>query len=97
MGGLTNVTINDWRRLEDTLWAWEWIAPVGIRKSEHKNEAEDEDPSETRPDKGRYFPFRGRRWTLWFVIEKNLRTQEWALLAWGLYSSLCVAGGHGIG
>ena len=90
------MAVNDWRRLKDTLRTWEWIAPVRNRKSEYKNESDNEDSGENRPDNGRDFPFRSRWCIVHVVIRGSLRTQERALLAWGPYSPSCVARSHGI-
>jgi hypothetical protein len=64
---LTNVTINDWRRLEDTLGTWERVTPVWNRKSEHQNEPNSENGGENSPDNGRDFPF-GGRWRVYIII-----------------------------
>ena len=47
---LTNVTINYWRRLEDTLRTWEWVVPVVDWESKYDNESYNKNSGEDRPD-----------------------------------------------
>ena len=62
---LTNVTINHWCGLEDTLRSWERVAPVSNGESKYENESDNKDSGEDRPDNCGGFPLRFRS----FVVQ----------------------------
>ena len=93
---LTDVTVNDWRGLEDTVRTWERIIPHWIWMGERKNEANDEGSGENCPDNGGYFAFPGRVYNAQGVVRGCLDAQEGAPLASWSCSPFCVTGSHGM-
>ena len=93
---LTNVTINHWCGLEDTLRTREQVAPVFNGESKYENESGNKNSGEDRPDNRGGFPLRFRSFVVQVVAGGGPGAQERALLASRLCTLFCVTGSHGI-